>query len=42
MTQKNVNYSGPKDIKAEYRLSNRGMKNVKEECDLGFGFDDTY
>ena len=33
---------GSKNIKVEYELSNRKIKEVNKECDQGVGFDDTF
>ena len=33
---------GSKNINVEYRLSEREIKRVNKEYDVGFGFDDTF
>ena len=37
-----VLHIGSKSISVEYKLSNREIKNINDECDLGDSFDDRY
>ena len=37
-----LQHIGPLNIKTEYELSHRKIKNVNDEYDLGVGFDDTF
>ena len=32
----------PGNIKVEYKLSKKEIQKENEECNLGFGFDDTF